>query len=136
MAAGFAFLAFLPQPGTPDANGTQFVAALGPLNAAAPLLARARSDGSIAITRLTNATPPAGHDFQLWALPRGATRPVSLGVLPPGETLVRPPDRPLADEQLLVSEEPAGGSTTGQPTGPVLWGGTLTPVSPAPAPGQ
>jgi anti-sigma-K factor RskA len=136
IAAGLAFLFFLPRPRIPDTGGTQFVAALAPLNAATPFLAQARPDGSIAITRLAGATPPAGRDFQLWSLPKGATRPVSLGVLPPGGTLVRPPERPLADTQLLVSEEPKGGSPTGLPTGSVLYGGALTPVTPAPAPGQ
>jgi anti-sigma-K factor RskA len=32
---------------------------------------------------------------------------------------------PMNGLQLLVSLEPRGGSPTGQPTGPVLYGGTL-----------
>lgn len=133
IAAGFAFIAFLPRPPIPGVNPAQFVAALAPLNAPAPFLAEARADGSIAITRLTNTTAPAGRDYQLWELVKGATRPVSLGVLAPGASLVRPPDRPLADTQLLVSDEPAGGSPTGQPTGAVLFGGALAQVAPAAA---
>jgi anti-sigma-K factor RskA len=137
IAACFAYLAFLPRPGNPDLNGGQFIAALGPMTGGVPYVAETRTDGSIAITHLAGGRPAAsGRDFQLWALPRGATRPVSLGVLPAGGTVVRPTDRPLADEQLLVSDEPAGGSPTGLPTGTVLWGGTLTPVSPAATPGQ
>jgi anti-sigma-K factor RskA len=137
IAACFAYIAFLPRPANPDLNGGQFIAALGPLTGAVPYIAQSRADGSIAITQLAGARPASsGRDLQLWALPKGATRPISLGVLPAGGTLIRPADRPLADEQLLVSDEPAGGSPTGLPTGTVLYGGTLSPVSPAVAPGQ
>lgn len=75
----------------------------------------------------TEALPPAhaGHDYELWALPaKGA--PVSLGVLPSADGVAR---RVLKPEQLralgnattlAVSLEPAGGSPTGAPTGPVV----------------
>ena len=66
------------------------------------------------------------HDLELWALAAGETRPHSLGVLPAaGRRLIAalPPGT-----QLLVSLEPRGGSPTGQPTGPVLYGGRLTEV--------
>jgi anti-sigma-K factor RskA len=137
IAACFAYIAFLPHPENPDLNGGQFIAALGPLTGAVPYIAQSRPDGSIAITHLAGARPAAsGRDYQLWALPKGATVPVSLGVLPPGGTVVHPAQRPLADEQLLVSDEPAGGSPTGLPTGAVVFGGTLSPVNPAARPGQ
>jgi anti-sigma-K factor RskA len=131
IAAGFAFLAFLPRPPAPNPAAAQFIAAIAPANTPVPFLAQTRADGSIAITRLTTATPPAGRDFELWELPKGATKPVSLGVLPPGQQIVHPPERPLAETQLMVSDEPVGGSPTGLPTGNVLFGGTLTAVSPA-----
>ena len=135
IAACFAYIAFLPRPLAPDLNGAQFVAALGPTNGTTPFLAQTRADGSIAITRLASARPAAsGHDYQLWALPSGATRPISLGVIAADSAIIRPTDRPSVNEQLLVSDEPTGGSTTGLPTGAVLWGGTLTPVSPPPNP--
>ena len=138
IAACFAYIAFLPQPPAADITGNQFVAAIGPIGGSTPFVAQTRTDGSIAITHLASARPAeAGRAYQLWALPSGATRPISLGVLPTGSTIVRPSERPTANEQLLVSDEPAGGSPTGLPTGTVLWGGTLTPSSPAsPAPGQ
>ena len=137
IAACFAYLAFLPRPANPDLNGGQFIAALGPMTGGVPFIAQTRQDGSIAIKRLAGGRAAAsGRDFQLWALPKGATQPISLGVLPADGTIVHPTDRPMADEQLLVSDEPAGGSPTGLPTGSVLWGGTLTPVSPAATPGR
>jgi anti-sigma-K factor RskA len=63
------------------------------------------------------------RDLELWVLPTGAARPVSLGVLPHAGRVV-----PVAwhgAARLLVSREPMGGSPTGQPTGPVVYQGTL-----------
>jgi len=66
-----------------------------------------------------------GHDqdFELWAMPTGATKPVPLGLLPTTESAVLTraavPSQPFV---LLVSLEPKGGSPTGFPTGPVMFG--------------
>ncbi len=72
------------------------------------------------------ATAQAGKSYELWALPDNGSAPVSLGVIPAiGEI-----DRELTDAQraalrgsskVAVSLEPEGGSTTGAPTGPVLF---------------
>ena len=69
--------------------------------------------------------PPAGSDYELWALPKGAA-PVSLGVLPAAgvssRTLSRMQKQALAlASQVAVSIEPRGGSPTGQPTGAVVY---------------
>ncbi len=68
---------------------------------------------------------PAGSDYELWALPKGAA-PVSLGVLPAAgastRTLTEMQKQALAtSSQVAVSLEPLGGSPTGQPTGTVLY---------------
>jgi anti-sigma-K factor RskA len=68
---------------------------------------------------------PAGHDYELWALPKGAV-PVSLGILPAAgastRTLTAMQKQALAlSSQVAVSIEPLGGSPTGQPTGEVLY---------------
>ena len=135
LAASLALFAFLPRPPVPQVEPARFAAALSPPGTPARFIAESRPDGTIAITSLGEAAP-AGRSFQLWSLPQGATTPVSLGVLPPGEHVVTPPERPAANGQLLVSDEPAGGSTTGAPTGAVLFGGRLVPVSPAATPGR
>ncbi|ASK35450.1 anti-sigma factor [Alloalcanivorax mobilis] len=67
-----------------------------------------------------------GKDYQLWLLPRSGA-PVSLGVIPAagGDRLIalsEPQQRELLRSRTLaISLEPAGGSPTGQPTGPVLY---------------
>jgi anti-sigma-K factor RskA len=74
----------------------------------------------------------AGKALELWVLPAQGN-PVSLGLLPvSGEarrTLTAAQRAALAGaKQLAVSLEPAGGSPTGLPTGPVLHVAPLTAV--------
>lgn len=117
LAASFAFVAYLPTEPR--------VAALVAADAAPPaFLVRAESDGRARVVPLAPVTVAAGRDLELWALPDGATRPSSLGVLPAGGRAVRVTAEP--GTRLLVSLEPQGGSPTGQPTGPVLYSGVLT----------
>lgn len=69
---------------------------------------------------------PADKDLELWMIVKGETAPVSLGVLPKqGEMMMQVKPTLLAKfaraASLAVSMEPAGGSQTGVPTGPVLF---------------
>lgn len=71
----------------------------------------------------------AGKDFELWVI-EGGNPPVSIGVIPVGTTsqmaVSEAKRAKLADGTVLaVSIEPAGGSPTGQPTGPVVAAGDL-----------
>ena len=67
--------------------------------------------------------------FELWGLPKDAGgKPVSLGLVPGTEKgtmkLAAAAEQTLKDfPALAISLEPAGGSTTGAPTGPVLYSG-------------
>ena len=89
--------------------------------------------GQLHVSSANGPQLPAGHDYELWALPAGGN-PVSLGLLPVrGER-----NRPLSEAQRLalahstqvaVSLEPEGGSRTGQPTGPVVFTAPLRSVS-------
>jgi len=104
-------------------------AALLPVGGAkVAFLADALPAGGLRLTALAPASVPSGRDLELWALPPGATRPVSLGVLPATQRLVvrHPGVRLALGTQLMVSLEPKGGSPTGLPTGPVLFAGSLT----------
>lgn len=72
---------------------------------------------------------PAGRDLELWSIPKGGA-PLSLGVV--HRTGVRRAEVRLSAQArerlsrgalLAISLEPAGGSPTGAPTGPVLFTG-------------
>ncbi|MCL2430460.1 MAG: anti-sigma factor [Alphaproteobacteria bacterium] len=106
---------------------TEMTAALAPAGTAGPMfLARVMSDGSLMVRPLATASVDPGKDMELWALAdTPGAKPVSLGVLPSiGHTI--PAGRlPEGTSQLLVSLEPEHGSPTGQPTGPILYMGTL-----------
>jgi anti-sigma-K factor RskA len=120
--AGFAVLHPVTAPSAP-----RFVAALAPLDApGASFVAETEQNGAIRVRALQQVAVASGRDLQLWALPDGAAAPISLGVLPAQGRLVAADQLPRPGTKLLVSLEPAGGSPTGQPTGPVLFGGTLT----------
>jgi anti-sigma-K factor RskA len=103
------------------------VAVLSPLSGGAPvLMATVERNGGLVVRPTAAITVPSDKDLELWALPQGETRPRSLGVLPAAGRQLTAALAP--NTQLLVSLEPKGGSPTGQPTGPVLYGGWLTSV--------
>lgn len=72
----------------------------------------------------------AGRAQELWLIAEGAEAPVSLGLLSPArETRLTLPERlvaQMANAVLAISDEPAGGSPTGAPTGAVLAVGPVT----------
>jgi anti-sigma-K factor RskA len=75
-----------------------------------------------------------GKTLEVWLVPPDGT-PRSLGLLPSAEggttvalTLPHDTAAALTTSKLAVSLEPTGGSTTGQPTGPVLFSGAVIPV--------
>jgi anti-sigma-K factor RskA len=74
----------------------------------------------------------AGRDFELWVI-EGQQPPASLGVIPVGATAQLPVTDALREKiatgaLFAISDEPAGGSTTGQPTGPVVAAGDLKSI--------
>lgn len=83
-----------------------------------------RSQGAIRVEARNPPPLDAGRAHELWALPAGG-QPVSLGLLPRQGVVERRLTAPqlaalASSRQLAVSLEPAGGSPTGAPTGPVL----------------
>jgi anti-sigma-K factor RskA len=86
-----------------------------------------RADKVLRVNVLDPAIHVAGRSLELWALPQGG-KPRSLGVLSNQERgalkLLAAADQALGDvPTLAISLEPAGGSPSGQPTGPVLYTG-------------
>ncbi len=84
--------------------------------------------GVLTVERLAGAAP-TGRVLELWGI-AGAAAPVSLGVLPDSGAAESALPEGLAAEglTLAVSDEPPGGSPTGEPTGTVLAVGTLTSI--------
>lgn len=77
----------------------------------------------LAMTRVAAETPPADKAHELWLVPTDDRPPVSLGLLTGErvETQLPAQSRWSDAKAFAVSLEPAGGSPTGQPTGPVLY---------------
>jgi anti-sigma-K factor RskA len=82
--------------------------------------------------KLSAAQPtpaPEGRSYELWLLPAEGGPPVSLGVLTAldGRVTLAAAQalRLRAGAKLAVSVEPAGGSPTGAPTGPVILVGEI-----------
>ena len=72
----------------------------------------------------------ADRSFELWLLPGANQPPQAVGLLPGRGTARLPLTPALAQDLarasgLAVSLEPAGGSPTGKPTGPVLYQGAM-----------
>ncbi|NEX44910.1 anti-sigma factor [Pseudotabrizicola algicola] len=109
---GLGVLLLMPQsaPGVVIANlGTEGSA----------LVYEARHDGThLRVSRVTGNPAPEGQTHELWVIAPGAA-PVSLGLLGSDPLDVEYP-RPPQGWVLAVSVEPAGGSPTGAPTGPVI----------------
>ena len=88
-----------------------------------------RSSRSLLVSEVNMPITP-GHDYQLWLIPaRG--KPHSLGVMPARPHMQLALAEPIGTmvgrgATLAVSLEPAGGSPTDQPTGPVVASGPIT----------
>jgi anti-sigma-K factor RskA len=78
--------------------------------------------GELKINRVEGTTA-AGRSFELWLI-EGENNPVSLGVLPDTTKatieIANQLSSKMPNATLAISDEPAGGSPTGQPTGAVL----------------
>jgi anti-sigma-K factor RskA len=81
------------------------------------------ADGTLTVTRTAGEGAPAGQAHELWVIV-GEAAPVSLGLLEQA-TFTRALDALPQGAVLAVSLEPAGGSPTGAPTGPVLVTGAI-----------
>ena len=99
-------------------------AAEGP--AAASFVASISGDGRAVVTKpLLNVSLEANRALELWALPASGA-PRSLGLISAsGASVVQKNKVQAGTAALAVSLEPAGGSPTGAPTGPVLFVGKL-----------
>jgi anti-sigma-K factor RskA len=84
------------------------------------------ADGRVVLVPITTINVPAGRALQVWTLPSRERGPVSVGLMSEARTLQLslkdlPPPGP--DQLFEITLEPATGSPTGRPTGPVLFKG-------------
>lgn len=93
-------------------------------------IVEAFADDSIRLVPLEDFVVPAGSILEVWTLPNAETGPVSLGTFSDPQTInLKGPSLPQpADGQLYeITLEPAPGSPTGRPTGPILVKGFARP---------
>jgi anti-sigma-K factor RskA len=86
-------------------------------------IVEAFADDSVRLVPLEQFNVPAGKVLQVWTLPDPQSGPVSLGTLDdPASITLAGPDLPAPQPGQLyeVTLEPAPGSPTGRPTGPIL----------------
>ena len=91
----------------------------------AAFIAQREVSGALDLRPVAPGQVPAGRTFEVWSLPSGATKPVAVGLLTADGARIASGKLPAGAGKILVSLEPVGGSTTGLPTGPVLYGGSL-----------
>ena len=115
-----------PQPQISPAQN--FVAELsGPQQTLKVAMLYDGQKGEIKFNRVSGQAV-SGRDFELWLI-EGKNAPISLGVLPPSTSgVIKISDalkQKIAGSVLAISDEPTGGSPTGQPTGAVLASGNM-----------
>ncbi|MTH76200.1 anti-sigma factor [Paracoccus aestuariivivens] len=90
----------------------------------------ARLDGRNIEVMLQSGTVPDGRDWEIWWIKPDGSAPVSLGLVARqgAMRLTLPEGLEVVDGiRIALSDEPVGGSPTGQATGPILAIAPLTP---------
>jgi anti-sigma-K factor RskA len=132
-------VAHAPAPAPTEANPNRLVAVLQQDPSAPAFLLTIDPTNMKLTVRRVSAAADTAHSYELWLISPRFPKPRSLGVVGANEFT----ERALATDFDLdtvrnatykISFEPAGGSKTGAPTGPILFGGRLVEAVPAPAP--
>jgi anti-sigma-K factor RskA len=95
--------------------------------------------GRTMTVRRVTAAADASHSYELWLIPAQTPTPRALGVVGDQEFTQQPIPASFDVDTVrkanyAISFEPAGGSTTGAPTGPILFTGRLVEALPAAMP--
>lgn len=90
--------------------------------------------GELRVTAVRSIDLPDDRSFELWMLPDSGSAPVSLGLMPRSGVAVLPLSGDklqvlTATSKIAVSIEPAGGSPTGAPTGPIPYAAPLLHIA-------
>jgi anti-sigma-K factor RskA len=114
----------------PQTPSDRFVAVLQQEPTAPAFLLTVDPQARTFTVRRVSATPEAGRSYELWLLSSKSPSPRSLGVVGADEFTMRPIPSGFDLDAMrgagyAVSLEPAGGSPSGTPTGPILFTGSL-----------
>lgn len=121
VAAVLCALLLLREP-APSAVPRYFVVLAAPQSQAPGWLVQAHNAGELRLIPISEVAVPTEKSLQFWTKADDWSAPVSLGLVNPGEAIEVPVDRlpPLQPNQLFeLTLEPAGGSPSGRPTGPI-----------------
>lgn len=128
-AAAIALVVLAPGLVAPPApEGARWVAVVDAGGDLPALIVQVDTTTGLVRVRAPAAEVPPQRDLELW-LVAGDAAPRSLGLVRDASDLRLAPDLASAapGATLAVSVEPPGGSTTGAPTGPVVYTGVLIP---------
>ena len=122
------------------APGSRLVAVLQQEPTAPAFLLTVDPQNRTMTVRRVTASADAGRSYELWLISNNYPKPRSLGLVGADEFTTRPLPADfdvaaLRAASYAVSLEPAGGSPSGVPTGPVLFTGKMVesvPAAPAP----
>jgi anti-sigma-K factor RskA len=132
-APGLIPLSRQPQPmvaAQPEPPGARLTAVLKQEPTAPAFLLTVDPQNKSFTVRTVSATAEAGRSYQLWLISSKYTSPRSLGLVGGEEFTTRPLPAgfdiaTIRSADYAVSLEPAGGSPTGSPTGPILFTGKM-----------
>ena len=116
----------------PPAQQPLMVASLAPESGPVALTASYDPRTNSLVVAPAAMNPVPGHDHELWIVPEDGT-PRSLGLVATAEPrrMALPPALPpglMETATIALSAEPAGGSPTGQPTGPIVASGKFVRI--------
>ena len=120
----------LPTPIAPPVPAAPMVASLSG-EGAAVTIAYDAGTGKMLVTPVS--LDPGKGDAELWVIPVGQTAPISMGVIDARAAGSRPVDARRAallapGATFAISQEAKGGSSTGQPQGPIVASGKIIRV--------
>jgi anti-sigma-K factor RskA len=132
-APGLIPLSRQPQPmvaAQPEPPGARLTAVLKQEPTAPAFLLTVDPQNKSFTVRTVSATPETGRSYQLWLISSKYSGPRSLGLVGGEEFTTRPLPAgfdvaTIRSADYAVSLEPAGGSPTGSPTGPILYTGKM-----------
>ncbi|MEW9307984.1 anti-sigma factor [Labrys neptuniae] len=135
LAAGLALFALTPSLRNPAQPGN-FVAVLQKDAASPAFIVSVNVETRSLTIRPVAARPQPNKSYELWLVNDKLPGPRSLGVIGDRPFTVEKarlssvPEQVVQQAVLAVTLEPEGGSPSGQPTGPILYSGTLVQATP------